>query len=266
MVPLSSCGDKLQFELRSSSGITLKSILGKSLKNGFEIFKLPLPEDNIVWKAATAFYASSGIRPAIKIKLTKNIPLGAGLGGGSSNAATTLLALNRLHHYPLTLKKLMKIGGKLGSDVPFFVHGKCSFVSGRGERLRRSPFSPSGWFVIINPRFSIETKWAYDRFDSQLNSLTNQPANVRKNGFFSSFKTWEAMKGFCENDFKKIIYPAYPILEKAHQRLIALGAKAASLSGSGPSLFGAFETESEAKKAAAAFDKKRWLTWITRGA
>lgn len=266
MFPLISCGDKLQFELRSSSGITLKSILGKSLKNCFETFKLPLPEDNLVWKAATAFYASAGIEPAIKIKLTKNIPLGAGLGGGSSNAATTLLALNKLHHYPLTSKKLMKIGSKLGSDVPFFVHGKCSFVTGRGEQIEPAPFSPSGWFVIVNPRFSIETKWAYDRFDSQLNLLTNQPGNVKKNGFFSSFKTWEAMKGFCENDFKKVIYPAYPLLEKAHQKLIALGAKAASLSGSGPSLFGAFEIESEAKKAAAAFDKRRWLTWITRGA
>ncbi len=259
MVPLRSFGDELQFELKSSKGIVLESRFGKS------IFKLPLREDNLIWKAATAFYAAAGTQPAIKIRLTKNIPIGAGLGGGSSNAATTLLALNKLHHYPLTSKKLMKIGSKLGSDVPFFVYGKCSFVSGAGERLRPAPFSPSGWFVIVNPRFSIETKWAYDRFD-QLNSLTKQTGNVRKKRFFSGSKTWEAMREFCENDFKKVIYPAYPILEEANQKLMTLGAKAASLSGSGPSLFGAFETESKAKKAAAAFDKRRWLTWITRGA
>jgi 4-diphosphocytidyl-2-C-methyl-D-erythritol kinase len=265
MVPLRSFGDELQFELMSSRGIDLESRLGESLKNGSEFFELPHLKNNLVWKAAAAFYASAGIEPAIKIRLTKNIPLGAGLGGGSSNAAATLLALNRLHRYPLTSKKLMKIGSKLGSDVPFFVCGKCSFVSGAGERVRPAPFSPSGWFVIVNPRFSIETKWAYGRFD-QLNSLTKQTGNVRKKRFFSGSKTWKAMKEFCENDFKKVIYPAYPILEEADQKLLTLGANTASLSGSGPSLFGVFETESKAKKAAAAFDKRRWLTWITRGA
>lgn len=258
MVPLRSFGDELQFELTSSKGIILESTLGN------KFFKLPLPNNNLIWKAAEVFYASVQMEPAIKIRLTKNIPIGGGLGGGSSNAATTLLALNKLRQYPLSSKKLMEIGSKLGSDVPFFVHGKCSFVSGRGEKIAPAPFSPSGWFVILNPRFSIETKWAYDRFD-QLNSLTNQPGNVKKNRFFSGFKTWEAMKEFCENDFKKVIYPAYPLLEKANQKLIALGAKAASLSGSGPSLFGVFETESEAKKAAAAFGERRWLTWVSKG-
>lgn len=254
MIPLRSLGDELQFELSSSGGIILESKLNRYLR----------PQDNLIWKAAESFYKAARIEPSVKIKLIKKIPLGAGLGGGSSNAATTLMALNTLYKKPLSEKKLRTLGSQLGSDIPFFLCQKSAFVEGQGERVVPAPFSPSGWFVVINPGFSIETQAAYRRWD-ELVSLTKHRGNVKKSRFFSDCKNWKTMKEFCENDFQKVIYPAYPILEKSHKELISLGAKAASLSGSGPSLFGLCDTKKKAKKIASHFAGKKWLTWVTRG-
>lgn len=255
MIPLRSLGDELQFELSSSDNIILESKLNRYLR----------PKDNLIWRAAESFYQAAKIEPSVKIKLIKKIPLGAGLGGGSSNAATTLMALNWLYKKPLSEKKLITLGSQLGSDIPFFFCQKSAFVEGRGEKVVSAPFSPSGWFVVINPGFSIETRSAYRRWE-ELVSLTKYRGNVRKNRFFSICKNWEAMKEFCENDFQKVIYPAYPILEKAHKKLIRLGADSASLSGSGPSLFGIFQRKDAAKKAAHYFVTKKWLAWVTEGA
>ena len=112
---------------------------------------LPVDENNLVYRAAAAFYSRTGIIPGIKITIHKHIPVGAGLGGGSSNAATTLATLNEIHKTPLTKKELMQVGATLGTDVPFFIFGKTAWASGRGETLEEAPPLPPLWFVIINP-------------------------------------------------------------------------------------------------------------------
>ncbi|MEI7671992.1 MAG: 4-(cytidine 5'-diphospho)-2-C-methyl-D-erythritol kinase, partial [Deltaproteobacteria bacterium] len=126
-----------------------------------------LPEDrgNIVFRAATAFFSRIGAPPEIRITIRKQIPISAGLGGGSSNAATTLMTLNEMHGAPLTQEELMKIGARIGADVPFFVFGKTAWASGIGDLLTEATFAPPLWFVLINPGFEISTKMVYQELN-----------------------------------------------------------------------------------------------------
>jgi len=135
-----------------------------------------LNKDNLAYKAAMMLKKKHGIRSGVRITIEKNIPLGAGLGGGSSNAAMALIALNSLWKLRLDQKKLMHAAFELGSDVPFFIPGKPALVEGVGEKVKPITSYPKINAVIINPGFQVSTKWAYDAFDKHRKRMPKKKA------------------------------------------------------------------------------------------
>ncbi len=250
MVPLKSLGDTLIFSQTKQKKLTLHRPLKSTLPQ----------KQNLIWKAATLFFKTTGLTPSISIRVQKNIPLGAGLGGGSSNAATTLLTLNKLYGAPLSQKKLEELALHLGSDVPFFLYAHPAFVRGRGEKIKLLRLKLKEWFLVLNPGSPISTPWAYAQWDkaNRVNSLTKKGGSVKNYKFFLKRNHWE-------NDFEKALFPLYPYLEEAKRTLVKLGAKKAALSGSGSSLYGMFKTRRMAEHAATYFEKKSWLAWVTQG-
>lgn len=203
-----------------------------------------LPEDqgNIAFRAAAAFFSRTGAMPAIKITIRKRIPIGAGLGGGSSNAATTLMTLNEMHGSPLTHGELMKIGAGIGADVPFFVFGKTAWASGIGDLLTESTFSPPLWFVLINPGFEISTKMVYQGLNL---GLTKQRIKYS----IPCFHAAEDLIRGLMNDLEKVTLQIHPVLAQIKISLLGNGALGALMSGSGPTVFGIFTDEKSACRA-----------------
>jgi 4-diphosphocytidyl-2C-methyl-D-erythritol kinase len=129
---------------------------------------LPVDDRNLVIQAACALGHVARVRSGVRVSLKKNIPIGAGLGGGSSDAAATLVALNRLWKLGFSRGDLANIGQDLGSDVPFFLYGPAAFVSGRGEKVIPCVLDHDRWLVIINPGFKVSTRWVYEQFSSSV--------------------------------------------------------------------------------------------------
>jgi 4-diphosphocytidyl-2-C-methyl-D-erythritol kinase len=150
--------DELLFETDKSEGIEL-------ICNGL---RSPAGKDNLVYKACNIFYETVNRKPSVKITLTKNIPAGSGLGGASSDAAATLLALNKLHQNPHKADKLQSIASRLGSDVPFFLNGPQALCSGRGEKILKLDNVFSFLALVMLPNLSVSTKSVYDNFKIDL--------------------------------------------------------------------------------------------------
>lgn len=203
-----------------------------------------LPEDqgNIVYRAAMAFFSRIGAPPKIQITIRKRIPIGAGLGGGSSNAATTLMTLNEMHRSPLTREELMKIGAGIGADVPFFVFGKTAWASGIGDLLTEAPCLPPLWFVLINPGFETSTKMVYQELNF---GLTKHGINYSIPRFYAAE---DLIRGLL-NDLEKVTLRIHPVLDRIKTLLLENGARGALMSGSGPTVFGIFMDEESACRA-----------------
>ena len=194
---------------------------------------LPEDEGNIVYRAAAAFFSRIGTSPGIEITIRKRIPIAAGLGGGSSNAATTLMTLNEMYGSPVTREELMRIGTRLGADVPFFIFGKTAWASGIGNRFSEFSILPTFWFVLIHPGFAIYTKLVYQGLNF---GLTKQGINYS----IPQFSTKEDVIGGLTNDLEKVTVKLHPILDEIKALLLASGARGALMSGSGPTVFGIF--------------------------
>jgi 4-diphosphocytidyl-2-C-methyl-D-erythritol kinase len=203
-----------------------------------------LPEDggNIVYRAAEAFFTRTGISAGIEITIRKRIPIAAGLGGGSSNAATTLMTLNDMYDAPLTRDELMGIGTGLGADVPFFIFGKTAWASGIGDRFAETLIIPAFWFVLINPGFSVSTKLVYQGLNF---GLTKQGINYS----IPRFSTKEDVIGGLTNDLERVTVKVHPVLDEIKALLLASGARGALMSGSGPTVFGVFTDRESAGRA-----------------
>ena len=214
----------------------------------------PLPEKdgNIVYRAAQALFSAAACRSGgIDITIHKKIPLAAGLGGGSSNAATTLLTLNELFAFRYTAEDLMKIGAKLGADVPFFIFQKTAWAFGIGERLEAAENLPSFSLVLINPRFELSTKMIYEGLKLR---LTNRIIHYSIPRFYTIHDLAEGL----QNDLERVSVRIHPVLSDLKRLLIEHGALGALMSGSGPTVFGIFETEemaATAQKALSGIDK-----------
>jgi 4-diphosphocytidyl-2-C-methyl-D-erythritol kinase len=203
---------------------------------------LPEDERNIVYRAAAAFFSRIGISPGIEITIRKRIPIAAGLGGGSSNAATTLMALNEMYGSPITREELMEIGAGLGADVPFFIFGKTAWASGIGDRLAEAPPLPPCRFVLIHPGFEISTKSVYQGLNL---GLTKQGFNYS----IPRFSTAEDLIRGLTNDLEKVTVKLHPVLDEVKALLLASGARGALMSGSGPTVFGIFTDRESAGRA-----------------
>ena len=176
----------------------------------------------------------------VVIDLTKNIPKGSGLGGGSSNAASIMKGIRELYSLNISDKELEDIASQIGADVPFFIRGSIQLGEGIGDRLTPLKINISGKYLIIIPDTEIDTSWAYSKFKKDLDSSI-LPIN------FASLSNEKAISldklKFFENDFESIVVPTYPEIGKIKEALHALGAGFASLSGSGSTVFGIFNDD-----------------------
>jgi len=213
---------------------------------------LPQNEDNIVFRAAKKLLSHAGCSSGVTITLHKKIPVAAGLGGGSSNAAMTLLALNELFHLKFSNEELRKIGATLGADVPFFLFHGPAWAFGIGDRLEAAPDIPSLWFVLVNPGFEVSTKAIYEGLNLGLTKETFHYSIPR-------FLTMADMAAGLCNDLESVTLKIHPSLREIKDLLCSNGAEGALMSGSGPTLFGIFESEEKAKEAETVLGKSS--TW-----
>ncbi|MDO9527601.1 MAG: 4-(cytidine 5'-diphospho)-2-C-methyl-D-erythritol kinase [Syntrophales bacterium] len=203
---------------------------------------LPENEDNIVYKAANFLFSQASSNPGIEIIIRKKIPIAAGLGGGSSNAATALVTLNDLMGFNYSKGELMKIGAKLGADVPFFVFNKTAWASGIGDQLQAVENIPQLWFVLVNPCFDISTKMVYETLNLRL-------TNKVKKFSIPRFNTVDDVVNKLHNDLEKVTLNLHPILKELKELLVACGALGSLMSGSGPTVFGIFADKKDALRA-----------------
>ncbi len=209
-------------------------------------------EDNLVYKAAMLMKKRSGVKAGARINLKKEIPVAAGLGGGSSDAATALMGLKRLWNLDLTQNELLRLGETLGSDVPFFFNGPISVIEGRGEVVSPVKVNISYPILLVKPPVNVSTKWAYTELDkvSSSREVLTKGNNVIKlfcqaleKGDFSLLSTIQ------RNDFDALVVRRYPAIGEIKQKLIERGALFSAMSGSGPTVFGVFDSEEKALKA-----------------
>ncbi|MFL2994747.1 MAG: 4-(cytidine 5'-diphospho)-2-C-methyl-D-erythritol kinase [Candidatus Neomarinimicrobiota bacterium] len=182
----------------------------------------------------------------VDINLVKNISKGSGLGSGSSNAAAVMKGLRKIFNLEVTDKVLEKIGKEIGADVPFFIRGATQIGEGIGEKLSDVKYTIDGSFLIITPKISIDTKWAYSQIK---NVLDNAASSTKFSDLFCGKTISLDTLKFFENDFESVVFPTYPEIGAIKSELIALGAKFASLSGSGSTVFGIFDDNAKMNKA-----------------
>ncbi len=203
--------------------------------------------DNLVVQAAELLREVSGYEKGARIKLEKRIPWDAGLGGGSSDGAATLLALNRLWELKLTISELIELAARLGSDVPFFVHGGAASIQGRGEKVTPLNATVPGWFVLlVPPLLKIPGK------TRQLYSRLNARHFTGGQFIYGVLRTWspdmQVVPSLLFNVFDKVAFDAFPGLEDYWKRFAEVGAKDIHLVGSGPALFAPAYDETQADK------------------
>ncbi|HJV66089.1 MAG TPA: 4-(cytidine 5'-diphospho)-2-C-methyl-D-erythritol kinase [Geomonas sp.] len=198
---------------------------------------------NIAWRAADALVKLSGREVGIDIDITKNIPVAAGLGGGSSDAATVLMGVNELLELGLSDERLMEIGVKLGADVPFFIFKKTAVAEGIGDDLTPLDQVPSLWVVLVNAGIHCSTAWVYQNLQ-----LTDKgPAAILP----SSYSGLEDVCNVLSNDLEPVTFKRFPLVAELKEMLSAAGARGALMSGSGSTVFGLFEDEKSARQAVA---------------
>ena len=220
-----------------------------------EVEGTPEITDNLAGSAANLVLEDLRIHGDVQLNLKKNIPMGAGLGGGSSDAAAVLLALPVLIGRMLPADRLLAIACRLGSDVPFFLHGGTALGLGRGEELYPLPDYPAARGILVTPGVHSSTAEAYNDLSSRLTSISLQNKII-------SFQQeiWrggsEGQIAVDDNDFEEVVFARYPELKHIKQRLRRAGAEPAAMTGSGSAIFGIFADEEKADRAKKTFTDK----------
>ncbi|PLX79593.1 MAG: 4-(cytidine 5'-diphospho)-2-C-methyl-D-erythritol kinase [Desulfuromonas sp.] len=199
-------------------------------------------EENITTRAARLLLDHVGAACGVTIEIDKQIPQAAGLGGGSADAAAVLLGLNRLLDLRLTKEELMKIGLQLGADVPFFLFGAPAWATGIGECLEVCPGIPSCWLVLVNPGEAVSTAWVYQNL-----RLTGSKPAVKLPKFSEGIG---GLVRLLHNDLERVTIGKLPVVAEVKQALVATGARAALMSGSGPTVFGLYPDRGSAADSA----------------
>ncbi len=248
MVPV-TLFDQIKLETGQSPGITISS-------SGFSV---PVNDDNLACRAAKAFFSKTGLKQNLSIKLQKNIPVAAGLGGGSSNAACTLKALNEIWSNPLSLQELEKLAVKLGADVPFFLYNRPCIARGIGEILEPISKWPRFWYVIVKPTIKISTAWVYENFKLRL--TTNENIYILRGLGKDRYKIIDIL----ENDLESVTASHFPVINTIKKALKNAGAEGVLMSGSGPSVFGIFKSKNHAMTAKEKLaSRNQWKVYAVR--
>ena len=210
---------------------------------------VPIDHTNLAFKAALLLQKSCHVQgKGVSIRLKKKIPFGAGLGGGSGNAAGVLMGLNRLWDLNIQREKLMILAAELGSDVPFFLKSPCALGMGRGEQLKTLKPCSKFQVLLVFPGFPIATSWVYQNLRLKLTKRPNNISILRKNLSLSDIKSLGLN---LYNDLEPVVIQRFPEVQIVKDELWALGALGVLLSGSGSTVFGIFD---DPKKARAAYE------------
>lgn len=204
---------------------------------------VPSGRENLAYKAAALLIEKKGIGAPVHIRIKKRIPVGAGLGGGSSDAAATLIGLDRLFRLKCPKREMLSLAASLGADVPFFIHGTPARARGSGELLSPLSSFPKLWLVILYPGFPVSTAWVFRHLDLK---LTKDIGNTSINSLQGRP---ERIKRFLINELEGVTFQRYPRVAYLKERLLQEGAAGALMSGSGSSVFGIFSTGQAASKA-----------------
>ncbi len=233
MIPV-SLYDEIQVQIdEGSDGITLTC----------SDPAIPAGETNLAYKAAALLCREYAMTPTIRLSLHKRIPAGAGLGGGSSDAAAVLKSLNTLLALGLSEERLCQLGARLGADVPFFIPCRPARVEGIGEILTLVPPLPRRWLVLVVPPFGVSTPWAYRQFDE----LPSDGRGTKEANNVASGQ-WPTQTSLV-NDLECAVLSKYPRIAAIKTMLLDLGAEGALMSGSGSAVFGLFSDRDLAEKA-----------------
>jgi len=242
--------DRLTFEVISEDKIILST----------NRYYLPNDDRNLVYKTAKLIKDMYAINVGLKIHIHKSIPVAAGLAGGSTDAASTIKALNQLFKLNMDMDKMMEIGKQIGSDVPFCLYGKTALVEGVGDIITPLPFVPRCWVVLVKPHFGVSTKEIFQnvKLEGINHPDVDQVVNAIKNNDYY---------GMCQhagNSLESITFTLYPEVERIKQKLLSLGVDLALMSGSGPTLYALVLNEERAKRIKNSFDKKRYEVYAVR--
>ena len=215
-------------------------------------------EENIAARAARLLLAEAQLDCGIDVDIEKRIPVAAGLGGGSSNAATVLTALDQLLGLNLGRKRLMRLGAQLGADVPFFVFAASAWATGIGTRLELLPILPPVAYLLINPKIAVSTAEVYQSLQlTKGGELANLPR--------FSVVTREDLCAALHNDLESVVLQRYPLIAEIKQQLLDHGALGALMSGSGATVFGVYKDFAAASRAGEVLaEKNDWLVFPVR--
>ena len=236
--------DKLHFTKTDSVGFKLTNANDPSL---------PCDDSNLIIRTAREMFETLSLPGGLNITLYKNIPVAAGLGGGSSDAAATICAINRLYDLHLSSKVMRDMGLSIGSDVPFFFSTGMAEITGRGDVIKEINLPLNYWVALITPSLSISTGESYGRLKM---GLTTSMADVKLSNCIN-FKELVRNIGDIGNDFEKVHFESYPVLRKIAALLDTAGADLVRMSGSGPTIFGLFENIPERE----VLQKISWGDW-----
>ena len=234
-----------EIALKRSDSFTFKCNI-KTLSTG---------RDNLIVKTLNILRVYSGHEFKVDVFLKKNIPIGAGLGGGSSNAATILIGINSMFNLNMSPEDFFSMAVKLGSDVHFFLDPKPKFAEGKGEILKVIDFNIKYPILIVNPGIHVSTQWAYSKV------IPEKPVKNLYSFIENGFENFSQLNGIVTNDFEKIVFDKFPEIKKIRDNLYRLGAELALMTGSGSTLFGIFPELKQAKEAEKIFSEK-YFTFI----
>lgn len=206
-------------------------------------------QDNLIYKAAQLFLDTYKIHSGVEINLTKRIPIAAGLAGGSTDAAATLRGLDKLFETNLSVMALCEMGAKLGSDIPFCIMGGTMLATGRGEILSQVAAMPQTNLVLVKPKFDVSTAWVYKNYHEVEKTVVHPDNKQMRKALL--LKDIDKICNCMGNVLEYVTIGKYPQIEEIKQKLYSYGAKAAMMSGSGPTVFAVAEDKKQAEEIAA---------------
>ena len=222
---------------------------------------LPNGPDNLAYRAAQAFERATGKTAAVRITIEKRIPMGAGLAGGSADAAAVLRGLNRLLGTGLSMDELRAIGASIGSDVPFCLAGGTALAEGRGEVITQLPSLPVCPVLLASPRFEVSAAWVYGHYQAEL--VAQRPA-ISAMLMAIERSDWNGVIDAMGNVLESVTIPAYPAVAAIKQTMQQAGARAVLMSGSGPTVFALTKDKAQTELIAEAVRQQTGaVTYIT---
>ncbi len=220
----------------------------------------PADERNLAFQAASLLLEEESLDGGVSIRIQKRIPISAGLGGGSSDAAATLVGINRLFGLGLSVDRLHSLASKVGSDVPFFLYSGQALATGRGEEIQQLRLFADYWLVLVCPRLEVSTRWAYQGARISLTSKgkeVNYKFLESKPGFFRALPPFR-------NDLEEAVVREYPVVRELKETLKGSGAAKSSMSGSGPTVYGLFDQKPQAQEVATKLSRGDWQVFLTQ--